>query len=58
MIIFMIIIGLILIYMNLAHTIISFLYIFIDKYVFMMNPIYIFKKKNWLKLEIIYKQIT
>jgi F0F1-type ATP synthase membrane subunit a len=49
MIIFMIIIGLILIYMNLAHTIISFLYIFIDKYVFMMNPIYIFKKKNLVK---------
>ena len=49
MIIFMIIIGLILIYMNLAHIIISFIYIFIDKYVFMMNPIYIFKKKNLVK---------
>jgi hypothetical protein len=45
MIIFMIIIDFLLIYMNLAHKIIFFIYIFIDKYVFMMNPIYIFKKK-------------
>jgi hypothetical protein len=45
MIIFMIIIDFLLIYMNLTHTIIFYIYIFIDKYVFIMNPIYIFKKQ-------------